>query len=450
MKELLDALYLRWQQAGIPNVISGGYFEGEVPERMVRPYAMVEAISENPGCNGLKRTNKREYLAARVDISVVSPQTFEELDGTDVAAVDAAVRYAAMSIPLPAIFIQLFPGVQTYVWEDKYHRAKLGFELWFSKPANYWRTLASLLTPQPPPPLQGTLLVCTAQSGFSSADQSSFPVGLVNVNQTTGVQTLLASNKLLVQPAYVTRLPGTNIVYIADLLAFRTGAIIRLDLDTGSQTAVAIGGLINGPEGVLCQNNALYVINVGNSSGQIHTLVRIDLASGQQSLVTDGMTSGGFLIAAGIAAGPGNTVYVGEKPANIAGGSDTGRLWQINTLTGQQTVVSSGGLFDHPSDIAVEFNGTILVGNAGDLTNNYTGSVIRIDPATGNQTLVTTFGPNSGLDSLAVGDDGTIYVGCVSTGTQPGTIYAVNAQTGVQRTVTSGGQLSLVEGMLVF
>jgi hypothetical protein len=447
MKEILDALYARWKAAGVPNTFTGGYFEGEVPERMVRPYAMVEAITEQPGCNGLKRTNRREYLAARVDIGVVAPQTFEELDGTFVKLVDDTLRYAMLDIPLPAIFIPgaFFPQTQTYYWEDKYHRARLGFEAWFSKPANYQRTLASLTQVQPPVPLPGSILVATAPSEFSSADQSQFPTGIIAINQTTGAQVLETSNKLMVLPTYITRVPGKNILYVSDLKAFKTGAIIRVDLETGSQTAVAIGGNINGPNALLYRDNALYVVNVGDSSGHVHTLVRIDLDTGAQKVVSDG----GFSVGVGIAAGPGNIVYVGDEPGNVQG-SDLGKLWRIDTTTGQQTLVSDGGLFDHPSDIAVEFGGNVLVGNTGNVNNNYAGSIIRVDPNTGTQTLVTSFGPDTGLDSLDVGDDGTIYVGAISTGNQPGTIYAVNASTGAQRTVSSGGLISLVEGIKVF
>ena len=139
MKEVLDALVARWNQLGLNNTITGGISEGEVPERRVRPYASLVPLTQGPGCGGLKRTNFHEYLEATFEIRTVAPQTFEELDGTDLKVIDDTMRYAVLTIPPPLAFIKLFPGTWTYFWEDKYHKAIMPYSAWFSKPANYNR-----------------------------------------------------------------------------------------------------------------------------------------------------------------------------------------------------------------------------------------------------------------------------------------------------------------------
>src|SRR5439155_15739563 len=62
----------------------------------------------------------------------------------------------------------------------------------------------------------------------------------------------------------------------------------------------------------------------------------------------------------------------------------------------------------------------------------------------------SAFGYNTGLDSLDLGVDGRIFVGAISNGPTPGRIYSVNAKTGSQGIVSSGGSISLVEGIRVF
>jgi hypothetical protein len=139
VKEILDALALRFQAKQLANTITGGIYEGEVPERTPRPNAEIMPGSEQPGAGGVKRTNMHEYLTASFDVRVIAAATFEELSGTDVAAIDAAVRYAAMTIPAPFVFNNLMPGAIVYYWEDKFHKAIMNYSAWFQKPAAYNR-----------------------------------------------------------------------------------------------------------------------------------------------------------------------------------------------------------------------------------------------------------------------------------------------------------------------
>src|SRR5260370_236800 len=142
-------------------------------------------------------------------------------------------------------------------------------------------------------------------------------------------------------------------------------------------------------------------------------------------------------------------IYVADEPGNVQG-TDPGAIWEVNLDTGQQTLISRGGLFDHPVDLAVEASGTLVVSNTGSAGNSYAGGVVRVDPQTGAQTLVASFGADIGLDSIDVGRDGTIYVGAISNGTIPARLFAVDPLTGTRRAISSGRNLSLTEGIRAF
>ncbi|HLJ95832.1 MAG TPA: Ig-like domain repeat protein [Gemmataceae bacterium] len=298
----------------------------------------------------------------------------------------------------------------------------------------------------------GTLLVATGPSSFSSENQSSFPIGIIGVNPHTGAQTPISTGGLFSLPTYITEAPNQQL-YVTDLTAFGTGAIIAVDPNSGQQTVVAKGGFINGPNVLSFVNGYLYVADEGDSSGTVHNIVRIDPNTGQQTLVTDG-SSGGFTVPVGMAPAPGNSLYVADEPGNVQG-SDPGKIWLVSLDTGQQTIVSSnnssqGMLFNHPVDITLDANGNLIVGNTGSASNSYSGSILRVNPQTGVQKLISSFGADTGLDSVEVSRDGTILVGAISSGSTPGRIYTVNPGNGAQGVLASDQNLSLVEGIRVF
>src|SRR6266849_541637 len=240
----------------------------------------------------------------------------------------------------------------------------------------------------------GTILVTTAPSTFSNQDQSSFPTGIIAVDPSTGAETPLSTGGQFTLPTYVREAPNQQL-YVTDIQAFGTGAIFRVDPNSGQQSLVTKGGLINGPNALVYLNGFLYVANLGDSSGKVHTIVQVDPISGAQKLISDG-SGGGFSVPTGMAPAPGNNLYVADEPGNVQG-TDPGAIWVVNLSTGKQTLLSHGGLLDHPQDIGIEANGDLIVGNTGSAANGYAGSVIRVDPQTGAQTAVSAFGYNTGL-----------------------------------------------------
>src|SRR5579871_408036 len=299
----------------------------------------------------------------------------------------------------------------------------------------------------------GTILVATFPSqGFASGSQSGFPDGIVGVAPGTGSQAAVSTGNLFTVPTYTAEAPNQQL-YVTDLQAFGTGAILAVDPNSGAQRLVAKGGFINGPNVLVFMNGYLYVADEGDASGTVHNIVRIDPNTGQQTLVTDG-SSGGFIVPVGMAPAPGNSLYVADEPGNVQG-SDPGKIWLVSLDTGQQTIVSSnnssqGMLFNHPVDITLDANGNLIVGNTGSASNSYSGSILRVNPQTGVQKLISSFGADTGLDSVEVSRDGTILVGAISSGSTPGRIYTVNPGNGAQGVLASDQNLSLVEGIRVF
>ncbi|HLJ95264.1 MAG TPA: hypothetical protein VKU02_18950 [Gemmataceae bacterium] len=295
----------------------------------------------------------------------------------------------------------------------------------------------------------GTILV--ANAGKSSWGAMPIANDIVAVDPHTGAQTPVSLGTLLAQPAVICEGPAPqDFLYVADLTAGTAGAVLRIDPSDGSQTLLATGQYIDHPNALTFLNGYLYVADRGDDSGTVHNLVRIDPATGAQKLLTDG-SDGGFSVPVGmVRASPlGNSLYVADEPGNVQG-PDPGNLWAIDVGTGQQRLLVHGGLLDHPTDVARDSAGNLLVANTGGAADGYAGSVVRVNPQTGVQTLVTTFGPDSGIDSLTVGRDGTILVGAIAVGSNPALVIAVNPLTGAQRLVASGGFLSLVEGITIF
>jgi hypothetical protein len=291
----------------------------------------------------------------------------------------------------------------------------------------------------------GTILAATAPSPFASADQFSFPTGIIGVDPSTGAQFPVSVGGPFSLPTYIAQAPNQQL-YVADLTAFGSGAIIRVDANTGQQSIVTRRGFINGPNALVFMNGFLYVANEGDGSGTIHTLVRVDPSTGAQTVIT---RSGGFVLPTGMKPAPGNSVYISDEVENVQG-SNPGKLWEVNLDNGQQKLIKQGEPFNHPVDIAVGVNGNIIVANTGSPENNIGGSLFGINPQTRARRPITSFGPHSGTNSVVVDKNGGIFVGAIAAGSAPGQIIAVDRVTGTQRTLCSAQNLSLVEGLAVF
>jgi hypothetical protein len=305
----------------------------------------------------------------------------------------------------------------------------------------------------------GTILVCSGPSSYATQPQSSFPIGIIGVNPTTQAQFPVSidssqDGSLFTLPTYVTE-GADGQLYVTDLQAFGSGAIIRVDPNTGQQFLVSEGGLLNGPNCLAWVNGELYVANEADASGTVHSIVQVDPHTGTQTLITDG-SNGGFSVPTGMVPGPGNTVYVLDEPGNY-NGSEPGGVWQVSLTTGQETLITWGNMIDHPVDMTQDVNGNLIViGNAVADPSTQRARIVRVNPAIHsaqgfNQSLVYTELLGYPLDGITENsNNGMIYTGSISYGTNPAGLFAINPAAQMQSTVTMGGQLSLVEGIGVY
>jgi hypothetical protein len=248
-------------------------------------------------------------------------------------------------------------------------------------------------------------------------------------------------------------------LYVADLTAFDTGAVIRIDPSDGSQTLLATGGYIYGPNSIAFLNGFIYVADTGDSSGFTHNLVRIDPnnpdLSTNQTLITDGSRMGdGFTNPVGLAPvlGDPNSLYVGDEPGNVRG-SFSGQVWKVNLLTQAQSRFGpqfpTTGAEAHPDRIAVDpTTGNLYASTIGEFGTD--GSIVRVDAD--SLTAISAHDKFVGNNGIRVSPDGTtIYVPTIATSVSA-RILAVSLldPTGVQSILAEGGNLSLVAGLWVF
>src|SRR5437016_13106539 len=117
----------------------------------------------------------------------------------------------------------------------------------------------------------GTILVTTGPSSFSTQDQSSFPTGIIAVDPNTGAQSPVSTGGLFALPTYIREAPNQQL-YVTDIQAYGTGALLQVDPNSGHQTLLAKGGFINGPNVLVAMNGFIYVADLGDSSGLVHNI----------------------------------------------------------------------------------------------------------------------------------------------------------------------------------
>jgi len=123
----------------------------------------------------------------------------------------------------------------------------------------------------------------------------------------------------------------------------------------------------------------------------------------------------------------------------------------VDPATGAQTVVSSGGVFNSPTGIAVESSGSILVSDNSS-TSPLAGSVIRVNPSNGQQTVISSGNRMTQTRGLTVGSTGQILVAATISfpagqlplnKIQASGVLAIDSLNGEQTVVAYGDQFEL-------
>jgi hypothetical protein len=240
-------------------------------------------------------------------------------------------------------------------------------------------------------------------------------------------------------------------LYVVDYSALGTGAVIAVDPNTKQQTRVYTGGNINGPNALAILDGSLYVTNM---AGSVPTLVKIDIATGVQSLVSiNGTVTEPVGLAPTASGDVRGSLYLADEGPNGAGtisvlNVQTGVLTPLSPLPGQTNFLN------HMIDLGVDGSGNLVAFIAGGGSG-----VIVVNPQTGNQTsLVSGLFADPSLEGLVVdggtvdvAHGGTIFVSAYDpSGNLSSRLLAIDPVSGAVRTVALGGNLSLVTGLTVF
>ena len=109
-------------------------------------------------------------------------------------------------------------------------------------------------------PADGTILVATTRIVFKHA-----PTGIVEVNPTTGGESVLSSRGIFSTPLDLREAPNGTL-YVVDSTAKKTGAVISVNASTGAQKLIASGGRIDRPLAIQYTNGDLFVADSGTKS----------------------------------------------------------------------------------------------------------------------------------------------------------------------------------------
>jgi sugar lactone lactonase YvrE len=223
----------------------------------------------------------------------------------------------------------------------------------------------------------------------SSSHADSFQPGDVLISRVPGI---LAVHVQTGATSYVTK-DGMLQDRLTDLIVTKTGRIlcaswsspggglgdiVEVDPSTGAQTVFATGGYLVRPGALaLSATGALLVLDFGATIGD-GRLVRIDLASGQQTLLHSG---DGPSYVADLAELPDGDILVGEK-----NGVDSG-IYRWNHMTSQETKITGG--YMEVTSIVVEPQGNIYVTWSPDAGSDTGFELDQLDLSTGSLHMIT-------------------------------------------------------------
>lgn len=162
--------------------------------------------------------------------------------------------------------------------------------------------------------------------------------------------------------------------------------VLRIDPSSGQVETLASGSMLLNSFALAFENsNSLLVADLDSG------LVRIDLTSGNQELVTP------FNAIQDIEIGIDGTIYALDFGVWGQGG---GTVRTINPFTGTVSQLTSDGAMFNPADMAFDSTGNLLVSNG---TIDNTSEIVRIDTHSGASTVLFPF-DWSGFISLESSD----------------------------------------------
>ncbi len=254
------------------------------------------------------------------------------------------------------------------------------------------------------PPLLTLLALATLSTAASATTlpAGDFVMAIVSANQSccqvvdldaaTLAATVISSGGYLSMPGDITVTAGGAI-----LVTVAPTGLVRIAPGDGAQTVLASPATFGGdtPAGVTAAGERIYL----SLQGTDPRVVEID----ENGAVLRTVTRGGLLtLPAGMAVGPDGALYVCETiPLMALAG---GALVRVDLATGTQTLVASGEPLYGPFQLAFAADGSIWSVQHGIASTRRQGCVVRTDPGTGASEVVP-FG-NCRAQGIAIRPDG--------------------------------------------
>jgi len=173
----------------------------------------------------------------------------------------------------------------------------------------------------------------------------------------------------------VTPARGAALVSGDMVVASQTGGKVYVVKPSGGVSLVSSGGLLNNPSHVIIDNQGI-IFTAERTGGTSPAIVRIDPATGGQTLVTSGQS---LDVPVALAFDQSNNLVVGNRNE---------QLFRVNPQTGAQTAITVLGGVRSIQDVEVDPQGRMVVVDAG-IFNGGLGKIVRFDPATGLQTTIS-------------------------------------------------------------
>jgi sugar lactone lactonase YvrE len=258
---------------------------------------------------------------------------------------------------------------------------------------------------------------------------------ILDIDPVTGQQQVLASGGNIVQPNGLCFDSAGNIV-VADFGFSNPGAIVRIDRITHQQTEITSGGNLSRPTGVALLSGGQLIVGEQGLGGAV---LRINLDTGSQTVLASNL---------GVVE---DVVLDSDLLVLTDTFQNPGRVYRVDPVLGTTTVVSSGGLFNFgPHGICLnKFKlNSLLVTEAE--TNPSIGSLLDVNTITGAQTRVSLGGNLIRPTDVAQDPSGITYVTDAGlSGSPRGLVMRVDLQNGTQTIVASGGNLLTPLGIMV-
>jgi MYXO-CTERM domain-containing protein len=204
---------------------------------------------------------------------------------------------------------------------------------------------------------------------------------VVRLNPENGVQSVLSSGGYFVDPTDLVIVPGGGVA-VTDQSAFGgsclggCGGVIRVDRSTGVQTVISSGGLFSDPRGLVLEPGGASVLvsDQDTAVGGTGRLIRVDLATGAQTLVAS----------AGSLTQVQRVALDALGRALVANAFALPRVVVVELATGAQSLLALVPTL--PYGVAVEAGGRVLVSDRNATAT--AGFVHRFDPVGGTTTTI--------------------------------------------------------------